>query len=118
MGRHVTAVLLQQVAAAVNDKILLRNTIIHSKGDAQTAHGDYAWFELFAKNSATVVHAQTRCCPRRWLRHHEQPQCEEGTPGRPLQPLMQHDAAVQQVPEEHQLEQQTGQSCSTGTHRI
>ena len=43
---------------------------------------------------------------------------EEGTPGRPLQPLLQHAAAVQQVPEEQQLEQQTGQSCSTGTHRI
>ena len=31
--------------------------IIHSKGDAQTAHGDYAWFRLFAKNSA-IIHSK------------------------------------------------------------
>ena len=43
---------------------------------------------------------------------------EERTPGRPLQPLLQHAAAVQQVPKEQQPEQQTDQSCSTGTRRI
>jgi hypothetical protein len=70
----------------------------------------------------TVVLAQIRCCRRRWLRHHEsqKPQREERTPGRPLQPqrLLQHAAAAQQVPKEQQHEQQTDQSCSTGTRRI
>ncbi len=45
--------------------------------------------------------------------HHEKPQREERTPGRPLQPLLQHAAAAQQVPKEQQHEQQTDQSCST-----
>ena len=54
----------------------------------------------------------------RGVRLPEKPQCEERTPGRPLQPLLQHAAAVQQAPKEQQPEQQTEKSCSTGTRRI
>ena len=71
---------------------------MHTLRTETTRSSDYLLYLLLA---------QTRCCLRRWLRHHEKPQCEERSPGRPLQPLLQNAAAVQQVPEEQQHEQHT-----------
>ena len=49
-------------------------------GDADNWCPDSKIYHLLvATLVATVVLAQTRCCPRRWLRHHEKPQCEERT---------------------------------------